>query len=105
MDKKELMEKVKAAKSAEEILEIAKEAGQEMTAEMANELYGEFHKSKELSEEELNAVAGGLRTNDGYLIVTSVYGCKDCTSFWGFCGSCDHKVWHNGASVCNINKR
>ena len=100
MDKKELLKKAKAAKSAEEIMEIAKAAGSEITADEAKQYFEEFRKNEELSDEELDSVAGGLRTSDGYLIVTSFYGCGDSTTFLGTCCGCKHRGYHNGASVC-----
>lgn len=100
MNKKELLEKAKTAKSAEEIMEIAKAAGQEITADEAKQYFEEFGKNAELSDEELDSVAGGLRTPDGYLIVTSLYGCGDSTSFLGTCLGCKHRGSHGGASVC-----
>lgn len=105
MEQKEFMEKAKAAKSAEEIMEIAKAAGQEIAAEEAKELYEGLHKSGELSEDELNSVAGGgMRTSDGYLIVTSLHGCGKSTSFLGLCGGCKYKSYHGITSVCSISK-
>ncbi len=61
MDQKELLEKIKAAKSAEEIIEISKETGKEIPAEEAKRLYDELRKPEELSDEDLDAVAGGWR--------------------------------------------
>lgn len=59
----EMLEKCKeaiiAAKSAEEILALAKKNGIEMTAEKAEELYDRHHKSGEMSDDELDGVAGG----------------------------------------------
>lgn len=56
---KELLEKAKAAKSAEELLTLAKENGVEMTESEAAEYFAQLHKSGELSDEELDNVAGG----------------------------------------------
>ena len=100
MDKKELLEKVKAAKSAEEIMELAKAAGQEITADEAKGLFEELGKAGELSDEDLDAVAGGARTASGRLIVTSFYGCGDSTTFLGTCFNCKHRGWEGAASVC-----
>ena len=49
---KELSEKAKTAKSAEELLQMAKAENIEMTAEEANKVYAELHKTGELSDEE-----------------------------------------------------
>ena len=56
---KELLEKAKQAKSAEELLEMAKEENIEMSAEQAAKVFEELNKSGELSNEELDNVAGG----------------------------------------------
>lgn len=56
----ELMKKAKAAKSAEELLTLAKENGMELTKEDAAAYFTRLHeKKKELSEEELDNVSGG----------------------------------------------
>ena len=56
---KELIEKAKTAKSAEELLEMAKTEKIELTAEEAAKAFAELNKSGELSDEELDNVAGG----------------------------------------------
>lgn len=56
---KELIEKAKTAKSAEKLLEMAKEENIGLTEEQAAQAYAELHKTGELSDEELNNVAGG----------------------------------------------
>lgn len=56
---KEMMEKAKAAKSAAELLELAKAEGIEMTAEEAEMRFAELNKKGELSDEELDNVSGG----------------------------------------------
>ena len=56
---KEMIEKSKAAKSAEELLELAKAEGIELTAEQAAKAFTELNKSGELSDEELENAAGG----------------------------------------------
>ena len=55
----ELIEKAKTAKTAEELLEMAKAENIEMTAEEAAKVYAELHKTGELSDEELDNVSGG----------------------------------------------
>ena len=54
----EMIEKAKAAKSAEELLAFAKENGVEMTAEEASEYYAQIT-SCELDDDLLDGVAGG----------------------------------------------
>ena len=56
---KELIEKAKTAKTAEELLEMAKEESIEMSAEQAAEYFATIHASGELSDEELDNVLGG----------------------------------------------
>ena len=56
----EMIEKAKAAKSAEELLEIAKANGVEMTADEAAAYFAQLNpKSGELDDDDLDAVAGG----------------------------------------------
>ena len=56
---KELLEKAKEAKSAEELMSFAKENGVELASEEAEEYFARLNKSGELSDEELDNVAGG----------------------------------------------
>ena len=55
----QLIEKAKAAKSAEELMAIAKENGIELTEKEAAEYFAQLNKSGELADEELDSVAGG----------------------------------------------
>ena len=55
----ELLEKAKKAKSAEELLEMAKAENIELTAVEAAKAFAELHKSGELLDDELDNVAGG----------------------------------------------
>ncbi|MDD7573145.1 MAG: hypothetical protein PUJ72_02695 [Eubacteriales bacterium] len=56
---KELLEKAKTAKTAEELFAMAKAESVELTEEQAEKAFAELHKTGELSDEELNSVAGG----------------------------------------------
>ena len=56
---KELIEKAKTAKTAEELLEIAKTENIELTEEEAAKAFAELNKTGELSDEELDNVVGG----------------------------------------------
>ena len=56
---KELLEKAKQAKTAEELLEMAKTEKIELTEEEAAKAFAELNKTGELSDEELDNVAGG----------------------------------------------
>lgn len=79
----EIIEKAKAAKSAEELLEIAKENDVEMTAEDAETYFAQLGpKSGELSDDDLDNVAGGacgsgVRVGDA-VRVTSGETCSIC---------------------------
>ena len=67
----EMIEKAKAAKSAEELLALAKANGVEMTADEAKTYFAQMGpKSGELSDDDLDNVAGGVsgcRTSDDYV--------------------------------------
>ena len=56
---KELLEKAKTAKSAEELLAMAKAENIELTEEQAAKAFAEINKAGELSDEELDNVTGG----------------------------------------------
>ena len=56
---KELIEKAKTAKSAEELLAMAKAENIELTEEQAAKAFAELNKAGELSDEELENAAGG----------------------------------------------
>ena len=55
----EMIEKAKTAKSAEELLEMAKAENIELSAEQAAKAFAELNKTDELSDEELDNVSGG----------------------------------------------
>ena len=56
----EMIEKAKAAKTAEELYEIAKANGVEMTADEAKSYFAQLNpKSGELDDDDLDTVAGG----------------------------------------------
>ena len=56
----ELFKKLKAAKSAQELIELAKAEGKELSADEAEKMFAELNAEGEISEEELEAIAGGL---------------------------------------------
>ena len=57
----EAIAKAKQAKSVEELLTLAKESGVEMTAEQAQDIFAQLNqKPGELSDDELDNVAGGV---------------------------------------------
>ena len=55
----EQMNKAKSAKSAEELLEMAKAEGVAMTADEAAKYFADLHTEGELNEDELATIAGG----------------------------------------------
>ena len=59
MNKEELIAKLKEAKSADELLALAKENGIEIAPEKAKELFEQMNANGELSDEELDQVSGG----------------------------------------------
>ena len=56
---KELLEKARTANSAEELLALAKAEKVELTEEEAAKAFAELNKTGEISDEELDNVAGG----------------------------------------------
>ena len=78
-----LVEKAKAAKTAEELYEIAKANGVEMTEDEAEIYFAQLNpKGGELADDELDGVAGGacgggVRVGD-YVRVTSGETCPTC---------------------------
>ena len=66
----ELLKKARAAKSPEELLQLAHENGMtDFTEENAKGYFEVMHKSGELSGEEMDVSAGGCKKGD-YLVVT-----------------------------------
>ena len=69
--KPEMIEKAKAAKSAEELLALAKENNVEMTADEAKTYFAQLSpKSGELDDDDLDNVAGGVsgcKSSDNYV--------------------------------------
>ena len=57
----EQIKKAKSAKSAEELLALAKENGIALTEEEAAKYFADLHREGELSDDELDNVSGGLR--------------------------------------------
>lgn len=98
----ELFEKAKQAKSAEELLALAKENSLELTEDEAKEHFEQLNESGELSDEELeNVSGGGCYYKDGRLIVTVDNYCSD--SFWR-CKRCHGRPYfrqgRRGAHTC-----
>ena len=110
----EMIEKAKAAKSAEELLAIAKASNVEMTADEAATYFAQLNpKSGELDDDDLDAVAGGGcggSDNDNPAVgvgdtvqITSGEACPTCGGkigivrqrklrFYIGCNKCDKKI-------------
>ncbi len=123
----EMIEKARAAKSAEELLALAKENDVEMTEENAKAYFEQLHKSGELADDELDNVAGGGCYKGDRLIVSvanfcELWTCKKCgigsygdtgTHYCkaGFlstgdsctivCNDCKHMSYEKGLWLCN----
>ena len=125
---KELLTKAKAAKTAEEIMALAKENGMELTEESAKAYFEQLNpKTGEVSDDELNNVAGGgchngdgrmittvlndcrhwlckydgeswMNARDGFGVSTSV--CKKCASS-AVCKNCKYCSYEKGLWLCN----
>ena len=84
----ELVEKAKAAQTAEELLSLAKATGVEMTAAEAAAYFAQLNpKTGELSDDDLDAVSGGACSSNSDLPavgtkvrITSGQTCKKCGS-------------------------
>lgn len=98
---KEMIEKVKGAKSAEELLELAKANGVEMSADEAATYFAQLSpKSGELDDDELDTVAGGGcgYASDGRKIVEAKARCHtgfECKN------GCGNNV-NYGECKCNV---
>ena len=81
---KELFEKVKSAKSAEELLTLAKENNIEMTVEDATKIFSKLNSpDSELSDDELDNVSGGGCGPDDPQV-----------DFWGYCSNFERKSYN-----------
>ncbi len=124
----EMIEKARAAKSADELLALAKENNVEMTEESAKAYFEQLHPaSGELSDDELDNVAGGgCHASDGRLVTTvandcQYWHCKKCGSnsssayathgckYTGevclmACNECQYISYEKGLWLCNHPK-
>ena len=125
MTHEELMQKAKSAKSADDILAIAKENGLEVSREDAEMYIKANSASGELSDDALDGVTGGAAYTlcGGYLIVTNFHECDrwkcgkcggddikyipaDSGSGWDGVHKCDvySKVYKKSCTTCEYMK-
>ena len=79
----EMLEKAKTVEPVEELIRLATEKEVEASEEQIRKFYEMNHKSGELSDDELNNVAGGWCYNDGRPVITvgeqrDCFVCKEC---------------------------
>ena len=92
---KELLEKAKQANSPEDLLALAKENDVEFTREQAEAYFEQMNKSGELSDDELDNVAGGTCYKGDRPITTIGNYCE----FWNckYCGGNDYDARDNSS--------
>ena len=127
---KELIEKAKTAKTAEELLAMAKAESVELTEEQAEKAFAELNKTGELSDEELDNVAGGCGKEEipepkykiGDMVISSRgFPCHTCGIYRDFqitevhrspdgkhtysiaCPECGEKWWNSDVSEAAID--
>ena len=113
---KELLKKAKTAKSPEELIDIAKENGTELTEESAKAYFELLHpKIGEISDDELENVSGGGCYKGDRLVVTVAhlctgFTCKKCggklhdTFLGGVCDECGGPACCNDCIYCTYEK-
>ena len=113
----EVLEKAKAAKTAEELIALAKENGTQLTAEEANTYFAKLNpKMGELNDDELDDVAGGDQCGttykDGWPVVSILNSCdlfEDHQTHekrpGGYCIDCAHHSKDGLLELCKNPKR
>ena len=107
----EIIEKAKAAASADELIAIAKENGLEITSEEAKTFFEQLNANGAVADEELDLVAGGCGGEDTYEegeMVDFKTPCPDCKCILAFyskadsqggcfvrCAQCNKLYWFN----------
>ena len=128
-----MIAKARATKTVEELLILAKDNNVELTEEEAKTYFAQLHPaSRELSDDDLDSIAGGGCYSGDRLVVTvahfcELWTCKKCglgsygnvgthfckKGFWStgdsceiVCNSCKHMSYEKGLWLCNHpNKR
>ncbi len=108
----DLLEKAKNAKSAEELVKLAKENGIELTAEEAKSYFAKLNaKEGELADDELDSVAGGRKCGtiycDGRPVITPLNSCeyyvyKNVGEGDGYCCTCEY---NEAGVICSCPRR
>ncbi len=99
----EILQKAKDAKSAQELMDIAKESNVEMTEESAQayfELLNERSASGELPDTELENVSGGGCRKNGKLVVSALHHCDEF-GFGTWCCECQYCKYTKGLWLCS----
>lgn len=103
----ELIEKAKQAKSSKELITLAKENKIELSAEEAKEYFERLNKSGELSDEELNGVAGGYAMPKTVSLdyCCERFGCMYCGWRGHTLHYCDSRniVLHHKCEICKFH--
>lgn len=100
----ELLNKVKGAKSAEELMEIANAGGASVTLDQAKSFFEKINAKGELSDDELDTAVGGCGDGKFKTLVgpldsnCALWKCKDC-----YCGrpACKHYRTEGRHAYCN----
>lgn len=74
---KDLLKKAQNVKSKEELLALLKENDLDISDEKADELYAQIKSHREIGDDDLGKVSGGVSFNpEGFLKTTIVYDCN-----------------------------
>lgn len=106
---KEQMDRILMAKSADELRALAKEYDVALSEVEAAEAMKKIDAKSfgEISDDDLEAIAGGSTYKDGYMVVTVGYSCEyymnrpGVGGIQGTCFNCDfHRNFHEGVEIC-----
>ena len=102
----EMIEKAKTAKSTDELLELAKANGVEITEDDAKSYFAQPNpKYGEIDDDELDNVAGGAcYAGDGRMVVTVGYVCADISGC-PHCKNSSLRIDASGCVYCNTCNR
>ena len=102
----EMIEKAKTAKSTDELLELAKANGVEITEDDAKTYFAQLNpKYGEIDDDELGNVSGGAcYAGDGRMVVTVGYVCADISGC-PHCKNSSMRIDASGCVYCNTCNR